>query len=277
MNHRHAATRLTRWPRPHLRSHQRAHRYRPAHSLGTATIELVLVMPLVLFMTLLLIQMMLLAVGHLMVHRAAYSATRTATIHIPMDEDRYPGEPPNQIAVGDLNSGTKFEAIQRSAAFALIPVSGNLSESSQSVSGTNYVDALREHYDAYGQALPRWGQRLVAGRVNYALQHTDVTLFETYAEDNTVSYWEIGQGFHDVEVRQAISVEVEHRFHLSMPWVRWFFEDGRHVTQSVPGIGSESAGENINTGYRNLRARYTLTNEGIVDRLPDPPPVPRIN
>ena len=52
---------------------------------GTVTIELVLVIPVVLFFSLLLVQVMLLMTANHFVHYAAYAAVRSAIVQIPVD------------------------------------------------------------------------------------------------------------------------------------------------------------------------------------------------
>ena len=96
---------------------------------GTATMEFVLVFPILLFFSLLLAQTTLLAGANAFIHYAAFAATRSAIVQIPTGYA--PDESPNVIINADGH--TKHDIIRRAAVFALVPVSGRLSPEAPAV------------------------------------------------------------------------------------------------------------------------------------------------
>jgi hypothetical protein len=226
---------------------------------GTATIEFTLAFPIVMFLVLLLLQVTWAMVGNLFVHYAAFSATRSAIVYIPWDAPQV-GEPRNTITVGD---GEKFDRIQRAASFSLIPVAGE-SESGEAAA-EEFTSALRTYYQKSGPRMPGWVESQAAGRARYAMAHTEVTLMRTNNSGSQASFDPIRQGRATFGSREPISVRVRHRLDLAVPYVSVIFADGEHDTAE----GTR--------GYTNVTARYTLTNEGVSDALPDRPELPRKN
>jgi hypothetical protein len=213
---------------------------------GVATIEFALVLPIFLFLILLLTQTTLAMTGNLFVNYAAFAATRSAIVNIPSGNPNvvapYPGE-------------AKYDAVHVAAALACVPISGRGEEGSTPADAI--VAGLTEHYQSYGRSAPVWIDRLIAPRVRYALANTDIAILRIV--DITAYEVELEEVESTVRFgpREPITVRVEHRFALSIPYVWRIFSDDRDDRAVT------------------LRAQYTLTNEGVVDALPPPPRLPR--
>lgn len=225
---------------------------------GTATVEFCMVFPIVLFLTLMLVQATLLMVGNQFVHFAAFAATRSAIVYIPQDYS--PGEE-SRNAILPVKGRTKYDAIRQAAYFAVAPVCGKLEDSSEDLRTDEYVAGLRDHFTGLGQDTPRWVENLAAARLRYAAENTDVQIMETDDDDGDVEFYEIGSEGYVFGQREAITVRIEHRLNLSVPYVRAIFADGEH---------NNSRGK-----YTLVTAQYTLTNEGVDPDLPEPPELPR--
>ena len=229
---------------------------------GTATVEFVLVLPVALFLSLALLQLMLLMGGFIFVHYAAFAATRSAIVYVPTDFGA-DGEPANEYV--ESAQSPKHQAIHRAASAAMVPVSGR---ASSGVAGADtFAAALGNYYQAAGVATPKWVSTLAPDRFRYAFQHTTVAV--SYAEADPVTgeidFIEVGSnGSHTFGPKDPIAVRVQHRFHLSVPYVRWLFADGGMSSSSSP-----------DAGYATLAASYTLTNEGIAANLPPTPGIDR--
>jgi len=236
---------------------------------GTATVEFCLAFPIVLFLCLILVQSTLLMVGNQFVHYAAFAATRSAIVYIPQDYSASGGgggsgggEPRNTII--PEKGRAKYDAIRAAAYIAVAPVCGKLEESAEDLNVAEYVAGLRSYYTANGQDVPRWVETLAADRLRYAAENTDVQIMETVQTDDGVEFYDIAAAFdyYNFGPREAITVRVEHRLNLSVPYVRSFFADG----ELDDGRGK----------YSLVSAHYTLTNEGVNPELPGPPELPRV-
>jgi len=217
-----------------------------------------MVFPIVMFLVLILVQVTLLMVGNQFVHYAAFAATRSAIVYIPADYSD-DGEGPDVIQPGE--GSAKFDAIRASAYLALVPVSGRLDKNSE-VTTDAFVAALHDYFASYSQDSPRWVDSLAADRLRYAAANTTVEVMETVVSDQEVDTFPIAPGEHfTFGPRDAITVRVEHRLNLSVPYVRGIFADGEHPD----GRGK----------YTEVSAQYTLTNEGVSPDLPGPPDLPR--
>ncbi|MBI1367519.1 MAG: hypothetical protein GC162_02580 [Planctomycetes bacterium] len=225
---------------------------------GTATIEFALVLPILLFVVLTLAQTTLLMGGVVFVNYAAFAAARSAIVQIPYD---YPGEPANFYT--NSPSSPKYQAIHRSAAVALMPVASGAPSyvDSTTLDTAGFVDGLNQFYGAYGQNPPNWIANLAADRLAYADGATEITLSRPYlVDDQTVDYEEI-DGMK-VDAKDPIRVRVDHRLNLSIPWANRVYRDG----EQSDGIAQ----------YKLISATATLTNEGILDKMPPQPSVPRV-
>ncbi len=244
-------------PRPAgvgLRQHLRQTR-----ESGVATVEFVLVFPIVMFLALLLLQSTLAMVGNAMVNYAAFCATRAAIVWVPHDEVSL-FEPRNTIIPEE--GSEKFDRIRAAAVYALVPVSGRLTSSDFPADA--FRDGIEDLYTQTGRGVPNWVNTMAERRVHYAADNTQVTLLEAQMRGNSVAFDEItGSAPFEFGPRDAISVRVEHRLNLAVPYVRGIFADGEHTTADGPG------------GYTDITAQYTLTNEGIDTNLPPLPALPR--
>jgi hypothetical protein len=170
-----------------------------------------------------------------------------------------PGEPRNTLR---LDRGSiKFSAIHRAAAFSLVPVAGESSDGQ--IADQSFVEAIRDYYSKSGPTTPGWVESQAAGRARYAAKHTHVHLLRTESVGERTDFSRITAGQAEFNTREPITAEVRHRLHLAVPYVSVLFADGEH--QTADGT----------TGYTNVSAQYTLTNEGVSDALPEPPPLPR--
>lgn len=231
-------------------------RSRPSTGRGTATIEFVLVFPVLLVFVLLILQFMLLMVGHIQMRYAAFCAARSAVVQIPQDFTYQSGEDINEIYNDDTAyAGTKLEKIQQAAAWALVPVSGP-GEDGDTEIAQRFTDGLASFYTSYGQSAPNWVERLMARRTAYAMDNTTVTLMERIGDDQ---YNALPSGLLTLRPHDPVIVQVQHRLYLSIPYIRVIFEDARLD----------------NGAYTNVSATFEMTNEGVNWRLPEPTVLPR--
>jgi hypothetical protein len=226
---------------------------------GTATIEFALVFPIILMLALLLSQVTLLMVGNFFVHYAAFAATRSAITYIPADATSAGGGKPNVIIPSIKYP--KFAKIHEAAVYALVPVSGRLQEAD--IPTDDFVSGLRDYFSYYGRPQPPWIDSLAADRLRYADTNTDITLMRTHINDKTVVTFSAISKTAKLGPRDPVTVRVEHRLNLAVPYVRALFADGEYET--ADGWGA----------YRLVKAQYTLTNEGIDPELPPEPTLPR--
>lgn len=244
-------------PRPagvSLRQHLRRHR-----ETGVATIEFVLVFPIVMFLAMLLLQSTLAMVGNAMVNYSAFAATRAAIVWVPHDEISL-FEPRNEII--PTRGHEKFDRIHAAAVFALVPVSGRLDGSD--FPANDFRDGIDALFTGAGRSSPNWVDTMAAQRLHYAAENTQVTLLEADIQGNRVTFDEVlGSGRFEVGPRDPITIRVEHRLNLAVPYVRGIFADGEHTTADGEGA------------YTDVTAQYTLTNEGIDTDLPPLPDLPR--
>lgn len=234
---------------------------------GVAMIEFVLVTPILLIVMLLLIQTMLVFTGLFYVQYSAYAAARTAIVQIPTAST----EPVNDLMPS--RGSDKFDAIELAATLAVLPVSGR--ESGSSVAGSQLAFGLGEVFAAQGRSTPAWVNRLIAERLNYAMNHTEVTV-ETVRPgfgSQTVEIEPIDE-YHTFTPKEAIGVRVRHEFALSIPLASRIFaavgESGSYTPASRDGDSPGPPGQ-----WTLIESRAILTNEGIDRRLPEAPEVPR--
>ena len=226
------------------------------HSRGTATIEFALVVPIMLFFILLLAQTTLVMAGNLFVHYAAFAATRSAVVQIPADRGAV--EPPNVLV--HEPGWPKFDAIRTAAVLALAPVGGALPGGNAPADAV--TDALGQHYQDYGRATPRWVDRIFADRLHYAYDRvsTRVTVMHTFVDGiGEVRHLDTDEGGDTFGPREPITVRVEHQLNLAVPVVWTLFAD-----------------DSDDGRYAVVAAQYTLTNEGVIDALPAPPGLERL-
>lgn len=223
---------------------------------GTATLEFCLVFPIVLFFALLLAQTATLMAGNMVVHYAAFAATRTAIVRIPADYS-FDGEPPNVLI--HREGRRKYDSIRQAAVVALWPVAGRGGTSN--VPADRVAEAVGDYFDAYNVNRPEWVHRLLPDRLRYAADPENTVVTVYHYDGGEIP----GTPLLDGEIatfgpRDPVTVHVRHRLNLGVPYVRAIFADGRHATGGA---------------YTIVNARSTLTNEGIVDELPSLPELER--
>ncbi len=228
---------------------------RLADASGTATLEFCLVFPILLFFALLLAQTTTLMAGNMVVHYAAFAATRTAIVQIPADYT-FDGEPANVLVHREGNR--KYNAIRQAAVVALWPVAGR--GSGGNVPADRVADGVGDYFAAYGVDQPAWVHALLPDRLRYAADQQN-TVVTVYRYDGVALP---GVPLVEGEIAQfgpkdPVSVSVQHRLNLAVPYVRAIFADGRED----------------GSAYALVNARSTLTNEGIVDQLPPLPSLER--
>lgn len=242
-------------------------RKRMADDSGVAMIEFVLVTPVLLFLTLLLVQTMLVFTGVFYVQYAAFAAARSAIVHIPMESS----EPRNTIST-ELGS-EKFDAIQSSAVLALMPVAGRENGSAQGADGL--ASGFDRVYQAQGKDVPPWVEGMLAERLTYAINHTEVSLEEILpgSSEDTINSRQ-ASGVYTFSPKASVGARVRHEFALTVPLAsRIFTLVGESGTYSPASVNSDTPGPPGH--WTKIESRAILTNEGIDRRLPEAPPVPR--
>jgi len=219
-------------------------RYRFDGQSGTAIIEFALVMPIGLFLVLLMAQSAMLLVGHLCVHYAAFCAARSAVVYVPADFTDTSGEEPNYV-IDDAMSSPKMGAIQRAAAWAVLPISSSSRHLPAGDAGI-LADGIDGIFSLYGESVPVWVDRLLAEKLYYAETYTDVELLPP--ADGDLYYGE----------NEEIHVTVRHIFYLSVPYARRLYA----MIDSLNGVELD-----FGWGEYGLEIAATcrLTNEGSED------------
>ncbi len=234
---------------------------------ATATLEFTMLLPMILFFGLLMAQVMWLGGGNLMVHYAAQAAGRSAIVQIPQD---YPDSKANEYTQGD----SKHQRIKLAAVMAVMPVSGPASAGAPFGGGSTInpgqiADGIRQHYTAHGMEVPPWVDNYVEHHVAYAAANTDVVLHKVRVNpDHSVDFIPQTAGTVRFDPKEAIGVFVHHNLYLPIPFVRRIFAD--------EGSGGHDALYGTQEGmFTRVQAHFVLTNEGMVDRRPDEPSLPR--
>jgi len=223
-----------------LGSRQREMRSSCMGEEAASALEFTLVFPLFLMIILIIWQLLLLVNASQVVSYAAFSAVRSAIVVIPM---KLGSEGPNQF-IGD-GSSQKKATIQQAAAIACTPISPPISEWAKSygflsgmgsltggLGGLGDIASLSVLVGSAGLNAPRALQK-----ASYAGQFTNV---EVSGSTEQGSFLE----------NAPITVKVEHRFFLNVPYANRFFSD------------SLFAGLGLGGYQRTLTAQYTLVNEG---------------
>jgi hypothetical protein len=209
---------------------------------GAAMLEFVMVMPFALMIILIMIQSMLLMVGNVVVHYSAYCAVRVAIVTIP--DDYIPSEPANEMNDG-LNSD-KYQRIRRAAEWALMPVSS----SSPYVGEAEIIElsgGLDTFFSAYGEETPEWAYTMLARKMQYARDYTEVT----------VDPPERGRGAPYGD-KEDIHVTVRHTFYMGVPYANTVFAEVVGGVELPFGAGEYGM---------MVEADCSLTNEGAQDYL----------
>lgn len=234
--------------------------HRPVSRRGTATIEFVMVLPVLLILILLTLQFMLVMVGRLYVQYAAYAAARTAIVQIPQDYLDNTGEGVNEIQPYAEADG-KMAVIRHAACWALVPVSGRADSTQNPIGnrGSELVDALNQAYAEGGASVPNWVEGMVVDKTNYAFEYTEVMLLAYDDVRGDEIYFQEILDFHTYAPQDSVTVQVRHQLALTVPYIRALFQDG----------------ENDSGPYTDVTALTTLTNEGVDPTLPPETSLPR--
>lgn len=248
-----------------LKPARRGVRERLNDERGSATVEFVLVFVPALTVCLILLQTVLAFSGNLFVHYAAFVATRSAIVEIPNGQ---------REGGGSLSDDSPaFDRAQRAAAFALAPVSGQLS--ADGGDPVAFEAGLEAYFAEYGQETPAWVTTRAADRLAYAQAHTDLSLYLTrMTDDGEIELDRLSPDpFLDAGDRSPVTasygpkdpvtVGVNHKLHLSIPYASLLFADGQHSTR-----GGQTA-------YALVSATSTMTLEGYDVNLPALPDVER--
>lgn len=225
---------------------------------GTATVEFTLVFVPALAVCLVLLQTVLAFSGNLFVHYAAYTATRVAIVEAPT------GAPGGGGTIRDNPDDPTYRKAKRAAAFALAPVSGKLNGGSGEPAG--FVAGLNDYFDAYGQDAPDWVANVAGQRLAYALRHTTLDLYRTRLTADGVQLIKLTDTTGDrldLGPKDPVTVGVNHRLHLSIPYAAAVYADGQQDTAGG------------RTSYTNVTATCTMTLEGYDRNLPPEPTLER--
>lgn len=228
---------------------------------ATATIEFTMVFPILLFLIMLLTQSTLLMGATMVCNHAAFAAARSAVVVVPTNEAAR--EEPYNTVIG-FDYSYKTQRIRKAAVMAVLPIAGRLETTANGqLDPLALADGLRGYYMAHNHAAPAWIDNLMADRLRYADANTRVTLLRTRVVGSVLELTPI-DGQHTFGPRDPITVQVQHRMNLALPYVGQLFADGRHETVSG------------NTLYTNITTQCTLPNEGIINALPPAPALERI-
>jgi len=247
-------------------------RQRQGGESGVATLEFTLVFPILLTFSLLLIQTALLYAGNLVVHSAAFAATRAAIVQIPYD-DQFNGEPSNVIYNGPSGATTlagwgKYDRIRWAGVVGVWPVSGPGEPESRQADGIH--GAMTSYFNDLRGSAPAWVDTLIEDRLHYAADHdnTRITIRRMRLDDHShqVVFEALADGDYETfGPREPITVQLIHRFNLSVPYVRSVYaEDSQDIRGGYRGM------------YTEISTQYTLTNEGLMDELPPLPDLERL-
>jgi len=252
---------------------------------GTAAIEMVLLMPFALMIFLTVIQTALVFNANMVVHYAAYCASRVAVVAVPLvhaDEARnlvYP------CTENDQGPSWKIELIRRAAVMALVPISSSMPTDSASVDaiGPLLDQTTRSVFSKAGVDNPWWLHR-TQEQYNYANAFTRISLappdhwqdknpdndcpYSSYKKDTWGSNgWNLipfcpyynrvpGPPIWDFWYWEDLDVRLRYDFLLGVPYggaIYAALADGKQIT--VPGrTGTTYAMEIMWVG--------TLSNEG---------------
>lgn len=244
-------------------------RQRLADDSGVAMMEFALVAPLILVVVLILIQAMLLFTGLFYVQYSAFAAARSAIVQIPTvstEESNY---------ILPVRGSDKFDAIETAAMLAVVPVCGREDGSRSQVVINEIVAGMHDLYQAQGKEAPNWVDMLLAQRINYAMNHTEVVLEKVVPmADNESVRFETVSGMTRFSDKEAIAARVRHEFALTVPLASKVFALTGSSGNYTP-VTSNSDNPQPPGYWTLIEARAILTNEGINRNLPDPPPVQR--
>jgi hypothetical protein len=217
-------------------------RRRMSGEAGTAIIEFVLILPILLFIALVLIQSSLLMGGFVSVNYASYAAARGAIVMVPA----HTVAEPRNVIVDTIGPGgsPKVDRIWQAAVWPLLPTGDGGYENTGQGAAT-LTDGLDDLLGAYGMQLPAWADERLSRKLAYAQDHTQV---ELAPPDNGDTYGD----------NEDIRIEVRHDLYLSIPYAAKFFA----AIDSDRGVDL-GGGKHAVT----VTVQCRLTNEGRQDNI----------
>ncbi len=226
---------------------------------GSITVEFVLVLPVLATVVLVLTQVSMMYRGRLVVEYAAYCAARKAIVVLPTsDED----ESWNVVLGG---GSSKMREVHRVASWSLMSVAepGGAGESNGGSLSSAFTKFLRDSGDVSGAG---WVRR-ADGALREAERRTVVLVSRPVLSGNdavgyeAVSRWPGGGGGgFTFGPRDSVMVRVEHDLYLGVPF-------------AGPALGKLLGGGTLpgGAGYVPVAGQSTMTLEGVIDALPEPP------
>jgi len=215
-------------------------RLRPRGEDGAAILEFVMVLPIGLMLVLVIVQSSLLMVGNLCVHYASYCAARSAIVNVPADLS--PTEPPNFVS-DDATASGKLRRVHVAAVWAVLPVSCS-SPSIPEGDAATLKKGLEGLLSGFGQEPPSWIQEHLGRKLQYAEDHTQVSLSAPLKGDKYAAH-------------EDIVVTVRHTLYLSVPYASKLF-----ATMAREGVELNFAPGEYGM---EITATCRLTNEGVQD------------
>lgn len=231
---------------------QAARRVTRSGRAGTASIEFVLVLVVAVPIVLIMIQSMLLVVGNLAVHYAAYNAARAAVVWVPEKVYGQAGVYGSDWQDGDLDeprnvvSGTdgsvKYRHVRNAAVYSVMPVCAGNEVAGARPPVQRVQEGLQRFFSANNQTPPTWITKQLANKLCYADNYTEV---ELALPANGTVYGD----FEDLRVR------VRHTLYMSVPYanrVMAFF-----------------SGKELGNGHygTDVEVWSVLTNQGLEDDI----------
>lgn len=212
---------------------------------GTVIIEFVLILPILLMLSLMLVQSSMLMGGFLSCNYAAYCGARSAVVHVPLNTE---DEPANQVASRDgPGTSDKMTKIWRAAVWPLMPL-GQGSYDAEAANSNWLEDGLDDLFTARGRTPPDWIGTVLARRLAYVEDHTNVSLVEEAGENDD------GEAVYTD--RQDLTVWVTHDLYMPVPYADRMFAL----------LDSGNAVELDDSHYAiQVRTRCTMLNQGRQD------------
>lgn len=228
-----------------------------ADQRGVAVLEFALVFPIAMAIVLVMVQTAMLMAGNLLVHYAAYSATRSAVVWIPRDLS---DEEPRNVVDSDVDASAKVRTIRRAAVLALVPAATGVPPDAARQADPMWRRRF-ERFLAEDASSAEWlGRWPLDTAFAYAEQHTQVTLDPPAgiapddADDGKADgLVDSGSAAAPYGKREDITVSVRHELYLWVPYANRVF--GRRL-QGRPGHYATA-----------VTASYTLVNQGRYDNV----------
>jgi hypothetical protein len=182
---------------------------RSAGEQGAVMVEFALVLPIAMMLILAIAQSAMLMVGTFCVHYAAYCAARSAAVYVADDLTDESDEPANFVD-DDVMHSFKMQRVHDSAVWAVLPVSASshLVQPGDAHTMTEGIDTL---FGRYNKNTPLWVNRLLARKLTYAQDYTEVWLDPP------------ADGSDEFGANEDLHVWVRHTFYMSVPFAGRLF------------------------------------------------------